>query len=675
DFVQSAHATLYNEQGRGGAINKYADEANAAAKQIEDDTATYNTMLNGKWNKMMVINPSHFSSCDARLTTALNPPTKTELDYTDMAVSETEISLSKYDSYAKYIDISNTGYGSFDYEITTNNPAITLSKTSGTVYSGERVYVTLDASKATSGAASGTITISEKLGENTVKTETIDVSISNPADISDEKTYIEADGTVSVEAEHYTSLTDNGIYKWQVEKDFGRSGDSLKIYPNLSDDVTNTADEMLSKSAVAQYDIYFENTGTYNVNIYRMPTLNERGTCRIGIGLDGGNPVAIGGTNAYPSSSSATRTKTNAWANNVLKNSEVLKTTVTVSTAGKHTLKLYNVSSGMVIDKIVLVKGDVPYSFFGAPESYNTTYNNEITVPETTADTPKDETGITKTFEPKAVMGDVTNNSGALTVPVYQLDESLNSATIVVSVYDNEGKMTACDFDDITFSNGTAQAQLTIDASAANYRITVIDSFTNMQVIAPYKNYGEIVTEAESTNMRISSDLTSYTGKKSAIIISDEQITDEITAEDIKYFYGGDITDKLYKNIPFNGEGLYNIRVGIDGEQPINETRTTVINITPDNDGVPIYEYKEDFEGSYDTSAWTKPTASSTISVETGDSKYLKFTTTSGTTGAYTNLANAIDVSGRRVYIGADILFTAPTGSSLGNSQLAIGNA
>ena len=272
-------------------------------------------------------------------------------------------------------------------------------------------------------------------------------------------------------------------------------------------------------------------------------------------------------------------------------------------------------------------------------------------------------------------MGDVTNNSGALTVPVYQLDESLNSATIVVSVYDNEGKMTACDFDDITFSDGTAQAQLTIDASAANYRITVIDSFTNMQVVAPYKNHGEIITEAESTNMRISSDLTSYTGKKSAIIISAEPITDDIAAEDIAYFYGGDVTDKLYKNIPFEGEGLYNIRVGIDGETPIDETRSTIINITPDNDGVPVYEYKEDFEGSYDTSAWTKPTASSTISVETGDSKYLKFATTSGTTGAYTNLADAIDVLGRKVYIGADIMFTAPTGSSLGNSQLAIGNA
>ncbi|MBQ3462449.1 MAG: glycosyl hydrolase 115 family protein, partial [Clostridia bacterium] len=674
DFVQSAHATLYNEQGRGGAINAYADEANAAAAQIDTDTTTYNTMLSGKWNNMMVINPKHFSSCDARLTTELNPPAKTELDYTDMGISTEELSISKYDTYAKSFDIYNTGYGSFDYEIATDSQAIKLSKSSGTVYSNERIYVTLDASKAAAGTSAGTITVSQKLGENTVKTLAINVGMSNPADVTDAKTYVEADGTVSVEAEHYTSLTDNGVYKWQVEKDFGRSGDSLKIYPNLSEDVTNTATEMLANSAVASYDIYFETTGTYNVNIYRMPTLNERGTCRVGIGLDNGNPVALGGNNTYPSSSNDTRTKTKAWPNNVLKNNEILTTTVTVSEAGKHTLKLYNVSSGMVIDKIVLVKGSVPYSYFGAPESYNTTYNNEITVPETT-DTQKDESKITKTFEPKAVMGDVTNNSGALTVPVYQLDESLNSATIVVSVYDNEGKMTACDFDAITFSNGTAQAQLTIDASAANYRITVIDSFTNMQVIAPYKNYGEIVTEAESTNMRISSDLTSYTGKKSAIIISDQQITDEITAEDIKYFYGGDITDKLYKNIPFNGEGLYNIRVGIDGEQPINETRTTVINIHPDNDGVPIYEYKEDFEGSYDTSAWTKPTASSTVSIETGDSKYLKFTTTSGTTGAYTNLANAIDASGRKVYIGADILFTAPTGNSLGNSQLAIGNA
>ena len=154
DYVQTDRATLYSEQGRGAAMNDYAAEANAAAAEIDADTAYFNTMLDGKWNKMMNINPSKLQGCDAHITTSLNPPTADSLDYTKMGIavdgqtdlsSEPVITLSKYDMYNKFIDIFNTGYGSFDYTVTSSSAAVTLSKTSGTVYDSERIYARLNA--------------------------------------------------------------------------------------------------------------------------------------------------------------------------------------------------------------------------------------------------------------------------------------------------------------------------------------------------------------------------------------------------------------------------------------------------------------------------------------------------------------------------------------------------
>ena len=50
-----------------------------------------------------------------------------------------------------------------------------------------------------------------------------------------------------------------------------------------------------------------------------------------------------------------------------------------------HTLRIYSVSPSVTIDKAVLTLDSV-YSYFGAPESYNTTYNTEKLVSAATTE-------------------------------------------------------------------------------------------------------------------------------------------------------------------------------------------------------------------------------------------------------------------------------------------------
>lgn len=409
DFIQTERANKYAEQGRGTASAKYAAEAKAAAEQIKTDTAAYNTTVaNGKWNGIMALQPRfgsdaviEYPACDPYVVTDIEAATIDELDYTAMAVAvdgeitdNPEINLSPYDSYAKFFDVVNTGYGSFNYTVSSNSEAVVPDKASGTAYGSDRVYLTLDKSKASDNTRA-VITVTQLLDGNPVETQEITVNISVP-DITDMDStrayYIEADGVVSVEAEHYTEAHNNESYQWVTEHDFGRSGDSVKAYPATAADVADGTYQ--TNSAYLEYDVYFTEDGTYTLNLYRMPTLNEEtALMRCAVGIDDDVPVRMGGTSSVTSS----KAKTTAWGKQVIANTEKLTPANTFNiTAGKHTIKLYSVSPGFVADKLVLTKGtSAVYSYFGAPESYNTIYNNKITVPETTADTAADESNNT----------------------------------------------------------------------------------------------------------------------------------------------------------------------------------------------------------------------------------------------------------------------------------------
>lgn len=597
DYIQTDRANFYAGQGRGSAPYRYAGEAEAAAKQIDTDTASYNSLRDGKWNNIMNINPSKLQGCDAHITTVLSADKPSVLDYTELEVAvdsqtalgaESALELSVYDTYNKFIDVINRGYGSFDYTVSSNADYIKFSKTSGTANGSDRVYVSLDKSKTPAGKSNAVITVAQKLGNITVDTREIAVNASNPEVTLDEKLYIEAGGTVSVEAEHYSNAVSNGGYEWKIEKDFGRSGDSVKIYPDLA---VNVDDPGMTSSAYLEYEIYFENSGTYTLDAYRMPTLNERNNMRFAVGIDEAVPVILKGTSTY----SGSQSKSDAWSRGVLDNTQKLSTTVTIPESGKHTLRLYNSAPGVVIDKMVLTHGtDVTVSYFGAPESFNTTYN---TVPENIpayTDTAA-SAEIKKLYEPDVLVGTISKTDSQInSVALIKLTDKYNSAVAAVTAYDAQGNMTAVNFAKVDLSETAVNGQVTVPVSlslpaeTSAYAVTVFDSFTDMQLIAPYKEAGAVVSESDGDTIGIKTDLSDYMGRKSIMLAADCEITEDMTAEHIKYLHGEAVSDTSYKRVPFGGNeaGVYYIRTGIYGEEAIDEVRNTIVNILPDNDGV-----------------------------------------------------------------------------------------
>jgi hypothetical protein len=56
------------------------------------------------------------------------------------------------------------------------------------------------------------------------------------------KGFIEANGYVSMEAEHYTKKTDAGVVHWEKIADYGRTLSSMTVFPVTAESVAPAAE-------------------------------------------------------------------------------------------------------------------------------------------------------------------------------------------------------------------------------------------------------------------------------------------------------------------------------------------------------------------------------------------------------------------------------------------------
>ncbi len=84
----------------------------------------------------------------------------------------------------------------------------------------QRLWVSVDWDKAPKGMAHGTIKISGAGGEVTVNVNAFD-----PAELTRDSLqgFVEGDGYVSIEPEHYSKKTDAGDNRWIKIEDYGRT--------------------------------------------------------------------------------------------------------------------------------------------------------------------------------------------------------------------------------------------------------------------------------------------------------------------------------------------------------------------------------------------------------------------------------------------------------------------
>jgi len=349
----------YGNEGRASA-GEYVTKARAAAARIIELTDHYNTGLltvSNKWKHIMSPAPGPWGTQFRQFEM---PPLSDYAGKGSVALgvaleggdTKTLADMSVYTQGKRFIDLYNAGQGKVSWTATPSQPWVKLDLASGTFATEQRVWVSVDWPRVPTGeAVTATLNIKSSAGDKQVT-----IPLFKPAAPAREevKGYVESHGYVSMEAEHFTRRESRGGAVWEIVKGLGRSGDSVTVLPSSVASRTEVA-EIVANSPLLEYDLILFSSGPAHLDIDCLPTkpVHPKQGVRIAFSLDGQDPKNVTGTGG-----------------DVLSNLRRLSTTVTVATSGKHTLKVWMVDPGVVIDKLVLSFGPLKETYLGPPESF-----------------------------------------------------------------------------------------------------------------------------------------------------------------------------------------------------------------------------------------------------------------------------------------------------------------
>ena len=163
--------------------------------------------------------------------------------------------------------------------------------------------------------------------------------------------FIEQNHRVVMEAEHASVFVPGKDASWQKIIGLGYNGEAVSVFPTTVA-ARSEPQNILSESPCLQYKIYFQNAGDWKFTVRALPTFSvETGKPqRYAIALDNEPPQVI----SLPFSMSETDKR---WQENVLRNAALTSSTHVVITPGLHTLKIWMVDPGIVLDTIEAENG------------------------------------------------------------------------------------------------------------------------------------------------------------------------------------------------------------------------------------------------------------------------------------------------------------------------------
>jgi hypothetical protein len=372
-YIAVGKNALYAQQGRA-STNDLADRVEALFKADADLMDYFNHKLaGGKWNHFM--DQMHIG-----YTIWQDPPKNVMPRVRRLQLPESaamgvavegsisawpgasgEPVLPRYDPYGQqrhYIDVFNRGRSSFQFIARASAPWILIGANKETVAKEIRLWVSIDWPKAPKGSASGFVNITKDGGDSV----NVKIEFFNPASIKSEDGFIEGDGYVSMEAEHYTRNIPAGKVRWERIDDYGRTLSAMSIIPATAASVLPPKD-----SPCLEYKMYLHESGTVSVLTTVAPTLNfvpGRGL-RYAVSFDDQQPQVV---EIVPENFDA-RNGNKEWEQSVKDASRIIRSSHTLPSAGLHTLKIWMVDSAVVLEKIVVDLGGLKPSYLGPLES------------------------------------------------------------------------------------------------------------------------------------------------------------------------------------------------------------------------------------------------------------------------------------------------------------------
>jgi hypothetical protein len=357
---------LYAEQGRA-ATNAMADlaEAKFAVDQAMNDY--YNTELaGGKWRDWQLQPKIGYGDVErygpnapwqqpelnnVALPDAIYPhlrridvPAGAAMGVAlDGGDARTLPAFSPWQSQPRqYLEVFNKGTTPFRYAIRAGRPWVHVTPAAGTAQQQIRATVTVDWRRAPKGTTTVPITVT-----GAGSTVVVDAPVENP--VLRPHGFLEANGTVTMEAAHYTRKAGT----WRLLPDIGRTGHGLTP---------------LSADARLAYDMTLTSTGPVRVSVLLSPRNNVLPTpgLRYAVSIDDQSPQTV---DIIAATGANDTTMNRQWARNTSDNINVTTTTHTIDRPGRHTLTFHAVDPTVIVQRLIVDTGGVRYSYLGPPES------------------------------------------------------------------------------------------------------------------------------------------------------------------------------------------------------------------------------------------------------------------------------------------------------------------
>jgi hypothetical protein len=376
-YVAAARNASYARQGRASANDLAAQTRDLFQAQTNLMNYFNKTFARGKWDHFMDQPYIGYTSWRDPAQNNLRAVKLTEIAVPDapamgMAVdgsdaswpgAEVDAVLPQFDAFNQqrhYIDIFNKGKTPFDFTASAGNPWIVLSETNGTIEKDKRLWVSVDWSKTLRQKAFGTVQIA---GANT--NLTVKVNSFNPTEVTRGSLdgFVEGENVVSIEPEHFTKKTDAGSNRWIKIEDYGRTLSGMRA-TGMVDAPSATPGK---DSPCLEYQMYLFDTMA-EVTAITGPTLNfipGRGLL-FAVSFDDEPPQVVTLVPANYSAQNGNRD----WEASVENNARYARTRHTLAKPGYHTLKIWMIDPGVVLQKLVVDLGGLKPSYLGPPQSY-----------------------------------------------------------------------------------------------------------------------------------------------------------------------------------------------------------------------------------------------------------------------------------------------------------------
>ncbi len=363
-YIAAGRNHLYADQGRASA-NQYAEETRARfAKDAELSDYYNHKLLNGQWDHMM--DQTHIGYVgwhDPTLNvmpavSLVQPAENSTIGVAPEGGFGFRPSLGQFDSVAQQsrtLTLFNSGAAPVNFQLTTSAPWIIVSQHSGVVGKQDLpLKVHIDWASAPAGVAHGTITVTQKDAQPL----RVQLETRRLAGVTRENAqgFVESDGYVAIEAADTSGRTADPAAQWKELPGFGETRSGMTVFPVTAASDTNSG-------AGLDYRMYLYDSGAFNLEAVLAPTLNfvpGRGL-RFAVSVDDGPRTVV----------DALKYNTQRdWAQAVSDGVKKVGIPLTIESPGYHTLKIWMVDPGVVLERIVLSHGRIAPSYLGPPESF-----------------------------------------------------------------------------------------------------------------------------------------------------------------------------------------------------------------------------------------------------------------------------------------------------------------